>query len=111
MSGVHLAGHDRAAGLVLGNRDLADAAARARSEPANVVGDLGERRSEGLQGAVSVHEGIVGSEGLEFVGRGHEGMPGELGDLGGHPDRVLRVRVQARADRRSPQRELAQVGQ
>ena len=41
---VHLAGHDRRAGLDRGQRDLAEAAARPRAEPAHVVGDLGERR-------------------------------------------------------------------
>ena len=40
---VHLARHDRAARLVLGDADLAEAAARARGEPAHVVGDLDQR--------------------------------------------------------------------
>ncbi len=31
--------------------------------------------------AVRVHEGVVGGERLELVGRGHEGMAGQLGEL------------------------------
>ena len=65
--GVHLAGHDRAAGLRLGERQLEDAAARAAAEPADVVGDLGERDGDRLQLAVGGDERILGGLGLEVV--------------------------------------------
>src|SRR5262249_41673781 len=40
---IHLARHDRAARLVLGNHELANAAARTGSEPPDVVGDFHQR--------------------------------------------------------------------
>ena len=46
LRGIHFAGHDGGAGLVFGKSEFAEAAARAGSEPANVVGDFHERGSK-----------------------------------------------------------------
>ena len=65
---VHLAGHDRRALLELGDEDLGQAGARARSHPADVVGDLGQRDGDGLQRARRLDEAVAGSLRLERVG-------------------------------------------
>ena len=46
---IDLSGHDRRAGLVLRQRDLAEATTRARGEPANVVCDLHQTCGECFQ--------------------------------------------------------------
>ena len=78
-------------------------------EPADVVRDLHQRGGEGLEGAVRMDQSIVRGQGFEFVGRGHERQPGELGQLLRHPDRVFGVGVQAGADRGSPQGQLGEM--
>ena len=108
---VDLARHDRAAGLVLGDAQLADAAARARRQPAHVVGDLHQRRGQRLERAVGVHQRVVGGERLELVGRGHERQPGQLRQLGGDAAGELGVRVEAGADGGAAERQLAEVRQ
>ena len=55
--GVHLAGHDRAARLRLGKPDLADPAARAAAQPADVVGDFEEADRDGFQLAARLRRG------------------------------------------------------
>ena len=69
---VDLARHDRGAGLVLRQRQLAEARARARAEQADVVGDLEQRRRDRVDGAVREHHGVVRGQRLELVGRGGE---------------------------------------
>ncbi len=66
---VDLAGHDRGAGLVLGQRQLAEAGARAGAEQADVAGDLVEAGREGVQRAVGEQQRVLRGEGLELVGR------------------------------------------
>ena len=91
LRGVHLAGHDAGAGLVVRDHDLTDAAARPAAEHADVVADLHEGDRETLQRAAQFHHGIVGGERLELVGRGDEGQARELGDLLRHsPGRCKR---------------------
>jgi len=46
LRGIYFAGHDGGAGLVFGESEFAEAAARAGGEPANVVGDFHERGGE-----------------------------------------------------------------
>src|SRR5271168_1681939 len=48
LRGIYFAGHDAGAGLVFGKLKFAEAAARAGSEPANVVGNFHKRGSESL---------------------------------------------------------------
>ena len=108
---IDLARHDRAAGLVLGNADLAEAGARPRREPAHVVGDLRQRRRERLQRAVGEDDRVVRGERLELVRRRDERQAGARRQLGRDPRAELRRRVQAGADRGAAERELAQVRQ
>lgn len=84
LRGVDLAGHDGGAGLVLRQLELAETATRAGSEEADVLGDLEEGGGEGVELAVGLDDGVVGSEGLELVGGGDELVAGHLGDLGGN---------------------------
>ena len=46
---IDFAGHDGRAGLRRGNGNLTDAAARAGGEPADVVGDFGERHRNSFE--------------------------------------------------------------
>jgi hypothetical protein len=108
---VDLARHDRRAGLVLGEPDLADAAARARAEQADVVADVHERHGRALQRARRLDDRVVGRERLELVLGGHEGVPGELGDDRGHPLGEALRGVEAGAHGRAAQRQLGEVRQ
>ena len=59
LGGVDLAGHDRGAGLVFGNTDLAKTKARAGSEPTYVVCDLHHIAGKRLNGAVCKHQLVL----------------------------------------------------
>ena len=108
---IHLAGHDRAAGLVLRDAQLRQSRARSGGEQPHVIGDLEERRGERLYRAVGENERLMPAERGELVRRLAEG---ELG-LGchelAHARRELRVRVEARADRGAANREAVESGQ
>lgn len=78
---VDLAGHDAGAGLVLRQHQLAEAAAGAAAEVADVLGDLGERRGQRVEGARGLDDGVVGGERLELVGRRPELGARHLADL------------------------------
>lgn len=95
LGGVDLAGHDGRSGLVLGERELAEAAAGAGAEVADVVGDLHERDGDDVEGARGLDDGVVGSETLKLVGVGLEGVAGDLGDLLGDLDVEALLGVQA----------------
>ena len=69
---VHLARHDRGAGLVFRQRQFAKAGARAGAQEADVIGDLEQRGGHRVDGAVAHHHGVMGGERLELVGRGGE---------------------------------------
>src|ERR1700739_3599882 len=56
LGGINLAGHDARAGFVFREGEFTQAAARAGSEPANVVGDLHERSGQGLESAAREHD-------------------------------------------------------
>lgn len=60
LRGVDLAGHDAAAGLVLGESQLAEAAAGAAAQVADVLGNLGQRGGDGVEAAVGLDYGVVG---------------------------------------------------
>ena len=81
LRGIHFAGHDGGAGLVFGKNEFAEAAARAGSEPANVVGDFHERGGESFQRAAGEDDFVVRAERGEFVGMRAERQAGELGDF------------------------------
>src|SRR6267142_111280 len=83
LRGIYLPGHDGRAGLVFGKSEFAEAAARAGSEPANVVGDFHERSGQRFQCPGSEDEFVVGGECGEFIGMRAEGKARELGDFAG----------------------------
>src|SRR5438094_7554221 len=68
LRGIDLARHDRGARLVLGKRELTEAAPRTRAEPAEVVGDLHEGAGQRAQHAARHDEVVVGRERGELVG-------------------------------------------
>src|SRR6202012_1597619 len=78
---VDFAGHDGGARFVVGDMDLADAAAGAGGQHPDVVGDLHQADGNGLEGAVGFHDGVVGGEGFEFIGGGYKGEAGQFRDL------------------------------
>ena len=110
---VDLARHDRASparsrGCVSSPRPQRGPAASQRTSLAIFISARGQR----LQRAVRVHERVVRGQRRELVRRGHERQAGQLARArAATRSRELRVRVQAGADRRAAERELAQVRQ
>ena len=98
LRGIHFAGHDRRAGLVFGDADLGEAAARSGSEPANVVGDFHQRNRERGDGAVGVDEFVVRGKRGKFIAMRAKRQVGELRDLLGGALGEFGMRVQAGAD-------------
>lgn len=84
LCGVDLAGHNGGAGLILWQLQLAETAAWAGAEEADVLGDLEEGDGEGVELAVGFDDGVVGGEGLELVRGGDELVAGHLGDFRGN---------------------------
>lgn len=111
LGGVHLAGHDRRAGLVFGDYEFAEAAAGAGGKPADVVGDLHERAGEGFYSSAGDDEFIVAGEGGKFVGRGLEWEAGEFCDVRGGTVTEFGVGIQARADGGAADGELVKAGE
>ena len=108
LRGVDLAGHDGRAGLVGRDDELADAAARAGSEPAHVVGDLHEIGRQRLERAVGKHHLVLARERVELVRRRQEGVAQQLGDLLCRQVTERRRSVEPGADGRAAEGELAQ---
>jgi hypothetical protein len=52
------------------------------AEQADVVGDLGQRHGDDVEHAGELDQAVMARQRLELVGRGLEGQPGQLGDLG-----------------------------
>ena len=73
LGGIDLARHDRGAGLVFRQRQLAQARARARTQQADVVGDLEQAGGDRVDGAMAEDHRVMRGQGFEFVGRGGEG--------------------------------------
>jgi hypothetical protein len=69
---VNLAGHDGRSGLVLGERELAEAAAGARGQVADVVGNLHERDGDRVERTRGLDDGVVGGKGLELPRQGRK---------------------------------------
>src|SRR5216684_7746386 len=98
LRGIDLAGHDARAGLVFRKRELAEAAARAGGQPANVVGDFHERSGERFQRAAGENDFVVRGERGEFIRMRAEGKAGQLGDFARGALGEFGVRVEAGAD-------------
>ena len=108
---VHLPRHDRGAGLILGEEQLIQTAARTRSKVADVLGDLEERAGKGVQGTRGLDNGIMGSQDLELVGGGLELSASHFGDLGGNGLVEALESVQASANSSTTLRQIAEVRQ
>ncbi|EAU43488.1 hypothetical protein R2601_23383 [Salipiger bermudensis HTCC2601] len=108
---VHLAGHDRGAGLVLRQDQLTKARARAGAQQTDVVGDLEQRRGHGLERAREHHHGVMRGEGFELVGRGDEGQAGDLGHVRGDGLAPALLGVEPGAHGGAALRQLVDVGQ
>uniref|UniRef100_A0A6B0VA16 Uncharacterized protein n=1 Tax=Ixodes ricinus TaxID=34613 RepID=A0A6B0VA16_IXORI len=94
---VHFAGHDAAAGLVLGQRELPESTPGSRAEEADVVGDLHEAAGNDIQGPGHLHHGVVRRQGLKLVGCRHKGKSCELGHFLGNLLGKSNPRVESRA--------------
>lgn len=65
---IDLSRHDAAARLVLRQNELAQAAARAAAQVADVLSNLGQRGGESVESARGMHKRVMRSKGLELVG-------------------------------------------
>src|SRR5437016_1175584 len=98
LSGIYLARHNRRPGLVFRKREFAEAAARAGSEPANIIGDFEERSSKRLQCSRGEDDFVVSGERGEFIGMGTERKAGEFSNLACGFSSEFGMRVEASAD-------------
>lgn len=111
LGGVDLARHDRGTRLVLGQHQLAQTAAGARAEVADVLRDLEQGAGQSVQRARGLDHGVVRGQHLELVGGRLELGAGHLGDLGGDGLVKALEGVQAGADGGTALGEEAEVGQ
>ena len=75
LRGIHLARHDRRPGLVFRNGEFSQAAARSRSQPADVIRNLHQRSGQRFQRALGKDDFVVRRKRGELVGMGAEGKP------------------------------------
>lgn len=108
---VHLSRHDRGARLVLREGQLGQAATRAGSKVADILGDLEERASQRVQSTGSLDNRVVGSQNLELVGGGLKLGTGHLGNLGSNGLVEALEGVQTSADGSTTLGQVAEVGQ
>jgi hypothetical protein len=111
LGGVDLSGHDRRAGLVLGQAQLTKTTARAGAQVADILGDLEEGTGEGVEGAGGLDNGIVGSQNLELVGGGLELSSSQLADLSSDSLIEALEGVKTSADSSTTLSQEAQVGE
>ena len=109
--GLTLPGMIERAGLVLRQAQLAEAAARARAQEADVVRDLHQRDRERVQGTRELDKGVVRRQRLELVVRGLEGQSGDGRDLGREGLGEALLGVQAGADGGAALRQLGHARQ
>ena len=105
---VDFARHDGAARFVFRDADFADAAARSRREPADVVGDFHQVAGQGLEHAVDDDEFIFTGQGLEFIRCRAERRACQFTDDFCKADVVALRAVDARADSRAAHSQVAQ---
>lgn len=98
LRGVDFARHDRRARLVLWQAKFTKTATRARSEQANVVGNLHHRAGKGVDRAAGFNDRVVGGKSFEFVGGSSEGVTRDLGDFFGDLDVKATDRVETGAN-------------
>ena len=109
---VDLAGHDRRAGLQVGQLDLAKPGERTRTHPAHVVGDLGQRNRDRAQRAGALDEPVARGLRLERILRQRDRLDaGQLAQLLDHGRAVALGRIEARAHGRATDRQLGHAGE
>eukprot|EP00053_Salpingoeca_punica_P014059 m.127581 g.127581 ORF g.127581 m.127581 type:complete len:519 (+) comp16367_c6_seq3:176-1732(+) len=106
---VDLAGHDGGAGLVLGQRQLAEAGARAGAEEPDVVGNLENGCCRSVDGSVRHDHRVMRRQSLKLVWRRREGQPRDACDAGGDEVGEACGRVEAGADGGAALGELHEV--
>lgn len=82
LGGVDFSRHDRGTGLVLGQDQLTQTATGTGTKVTDILSNLEERASQGVQGAGGLNDGVVGGQDLELVRGGDELGTSKLGDLG-----------------------------
>ena len=110
LGGVDLAGHDRGAGLVFGNADLAKTKTRAGSEPTYVVCDLHHVAGKCLNGAVCKYQLVLGGERMELVPCGLKVLTRDSGNSLGNLYVKARRGIEARANGSAAKRQLLERG-
>ena len=108
---IDLARHDRTAGLVLRNPDLADTRSRPGRQPPDVIGNLVQGHRQHLQAGMRCHDRIAGRECCELVRRAHKRHGMRLRQHLGHQFTKARWRIQAGAHCRAADRQRIQAGQ
>jgi len=81
LSRVDLSGHDGRSRLVLGQNQLTQTATGTGTKVTDILGNLEQRASQGVQRTGSLNDRVVGSQDLELVGGGLELGAGHLADL------------------------------
>ena len=111
LGGIDLARHDAAAWFVFRQHQLAEAAAGAAAQPADVVGDLHQTARQHGEGAMGRSQGFVARQGLKFVGSAAEGQADALGQPGGHRLTETGGGVEPGSHRRATDGQLLHLGQ
>jgi len=102
---VDFARHDRAARLIRGQGNLAEAGARAGGEEADVIRDFEQGRRDRIQRAVRRDKCVMRGEGFELIRRRFEWQASVIGDLFSEAFGETGFGVEARADRCATLRE------
>ena len=108
---VDLPGHDRGALLERRQAQLPEPGAGPGAHQRDVVGDLRHGDGDHLQRPRQLDQGVAASLRLEGVERLGDLKPRVLGELGAHPLRELRVRVEAGAGGGAAERDLTDAPQ
>ena len=107
--GFTLPGMIEEPGSFSGNGQLAKSAARAGSQPANIVGDLHQRCAQRFHGSLRKNEFVVCGKRRELVGMRAEGQSRQLGDLLGGTLGEFRMRIQSGAHGGSADGEIVEA--
>lgn len=81
LRGVHLSRHDARSRLILWQVQLPEAGPGPAAEETDIVGDLEETDSDGVQRAVEINQSVLSGQRLELVGRSHEIITRLFADL------------------------------
>ena len=105
---IHLAGHDRAALLELGQEDLCESGPRAGAHQPQVVRDLRQADGDHLERSGGLDEAVARRLRLEGIGGRGDREAGLGGEEVAHLGGEVRVCVEPGADGGAPERDLAE---